>query len=295
MVLSKVTLAIILAIFEPASAQANQRAWAKKACARVDAVYSACGRKFDYQQDHFIFDNRIAIGAVPCHDGRNFSFHDRLSWMDVASIFLLPYKTGPIPLPETRKNHDPGRLRVEEILKSVYGSTEAEVRANLVPTAFLGQTIQFQKQLGASAALERVSRQLLLAAEKDPSLATFLKPFTSAAVDLRFYAFAWRNVAGTQRLSTHSFGTGLDLNTERGPQYWLWDEKRLNPAKAALGEDAYRDDHYIPTGKPIFHPKAVDIFEKNGFIWGGKWNHYDTMHFEYRPEFIPGVKIDCPR
>jgi len=30
----------------------------------------------------------------------------------------------------------------------------------------------------------------------------------------------------------------------------------------------------------------IDIFEKHGFIWGGKWYHYDTMHFEYRPELL---------
>jgi len=28
------------------------------------------------------------------------------------------------------------------------------------------------------------------------------------------------------------------------------------------------------------------LFEKYGFIWGGKWFHYDTMHFEYRPELL---------
>jgi hypothetical protein len=32
--------------------------------------------------------------------------------------------------------------------------------------------------------------------------------------------------------------------------------------------------------------KIVDVFEKHGFIWGGKWYHYDTMHFEYRPELL---------
>jgi len=32
--------------------------------------------------------------------------------------------------------------------------------------------------------------------------------------------------------------------------------------------------------------EIVHIFEKHGFIWGGKWYHYDTMHFEYRPEMI---------
>ena len=26
--------------------------------------------------------------------------------------------------------------------------------------------------------------------------------------------------------------------------------------------------------------------EAEGFIWGGRWYHYDTMHFEYRPELL---------
>jgi peptidoglycan L-alanyl-D-glutamate endopeptidase CwlK len=30
----------------------------------------------------------------------------------------------------------------------------------------------------------------------------------------------------------------------------------------------------------------VTIFENHGFIWGGKWYHFDTMHFEYRPELL---------
>jgi len=38
---------------------------------------------------------------------------------------------------------------------------------------------------------------------------------------------------------------------------------------------------------------VVDAFERQGFIWGGKWNHYDTMHFEYRPEFHKDLKVDC--
>jgi hypothetical protein len=28
------------------------------------------------------------------------------------------------------------------------------------------------------------------------------------------------------------------------------------------------------------------VFEKHGFVCGGKWYHFDTMHFEYRPEII---------
>ncbi|MBK7265510.1 MAG: M15 family metallopeptidase [Ignavibacteriales bacterium] len=37
--------------------------------------------------------------------------------------------------------------------------------------------------------------------------------------------------------------------------------------------------------------EIVHIFEKHGWIWGGRWYHYDTMHFEYRPEIVAAVKL----
>jgi hypothetical protein len=30
----------------------------------------------------------------------------------------------------------------------------------------------------------------------------------------------------------------------------------------------------------------VRAFEQEGFIWGGKWFFFDTIHFEYRPEIL---------
>ena len=35
-----------------------------------------------------------------------------------------------------------------------------------------------------------------------------------------------------------------------------------------------------------FPQVLVDTFESQGFIWGGRWYHFDTMHFEYRPELL---------
>ena len=32
--------------------------------------------------------------------------------------------------------------------------------------------------------------------------------------------------------------------------------------------------------------EIVEPVEAEGFSWGGKWYHYDTMHFEYRPELF---------
>jgi hypothetical protein len=53
--------------------------------------------------------------------------------------------------------------------------------------------------------------------------------------------------------------------------YWRW-------VHGAETDDlAYRNQ--IPY-------EIVEIFERHGYIWGGKWYHYDTMHFEYRPELL---------
>ena len=83
-------------------------------------------------------------------------------------------------------------------------------------------------------------------------------------------SFNWRNIGGTKRLSAHSFGIAIDINSTLGG-YWRW----AGAKSGAVGE--YRNK--VP-------PEMVEIFERRGFIWGGKWHHYDGMHFEYRPELI---------
>jgi hypothetical protein len=84
--------------------------------------------------------------------------------------------------------------------------------------------------------------------------------------------FNWRNISGTNRLSAHSFGITIDINTSFS-NYWQWDCGCKDETKSL----SYKNR--IPMG-------IVEIFEKHGFIWGGRWKHYDTMHFEYRPEFF---------
>ena len=83
--------------------------------------------------------------------------------------------------------------------------------------------------------------------------------------------FAERNIAGTDRPSAHAFGIAVDIDVGRA-DYWRW----RKPGTAAGWRNRV--------------PQAiVDAFEAENFIWGGRWYHYDTMHFEYRPElFDPG-------
>lgn len=83
--------------------------------------------------------------------------------------------------------------------------------------------------------------------------------------------FSYRTIAGTKRLSAHSYGIAIDINVKRA-DYWRFTKSNLK-------------DKPIPYKNRV--PMAiVNAFEKEGFIWGGRWYHYDTMHFEYRPEFL---------
>lgn len=85
--------------------------------------------------------------------------------------------------------------------------------------------------------------------------------------------FYWRKVRGAHRRSAHSYGIAIDINTEYA-DYWLW----KNPGASETQEIAYANR--IPL-------EIVGVFEKYGFVWGGRWYHFDTMHFEYRPEINP--------
>jgi hypothetical protein len=86
-----------------------------------------------------------------------------------------------------------------------------------------------------------------------------------------------RTIAGTKRLSVHAFGAAIDLSTRFG-DYWQWAGKSAKPV--------YRNRFPI---------EIVEIFERHGFIWGGTWYHYDTFHFEYRPELIALARRGWPK
>ncbi|MDR2211008.1 MAG: M15 family metallopeptidase, partial [Spirochaetaceae bacterium] len=88
----------------------------------------------------------------------------------------------------------------------------------------------------------------------------------------------WRNIAATESRSFHSYGAALDLlpksmgNLET---YGLW--------AARVKSDWWT----VPYSQRLHPPDAViKAFEAYGFVWGGKWAAYDTMHFEYRPEIF---------
>jgi peptidoglycan LD-endopeptidase CwlK len=158
--------------------------------------------------------------------------------------------------------------RYEPFFRKMYGQSAQQVNQHLTTIYWMPHVFGFRFPLkvttinGVDKKLQRISNEL----EKLPS--EYHKYLVNPAG-----AFYWRKVAGESYLSMHSFGIAIDINSHLG-NYWLWDIKRgsASPRKLMLHNN-------IPM-------KIVEIFEKEKFFWGGHWYFYDTMHFEYRPEFF---------
>ena len=189
-------------------------------------------------------------------------FDDLLNHPSIVDQFAIPYPLGPqTTLPSV--NEDPGRIRNEEFFKKMYGDCrKGEVADNLRPVLWLphrgGGTILATRVNGIAEKLEQISAEL----EKLPApIAKYAVPSAGA--------YSCRKIAESNLVSMHSYGAAIDLNDKFG-DYWLWNKKR---------DGTFIRHHRMPY-------QIVEIFERFGFIWGGKWYHFDTFHFEYRPEII---------
>ncbi|MBD5627143.1 MAG: M15 family metallopeptidase [Desulfovibrio sp.] len=179
---------------------------------------------------------------------------------DVAASMAAPYPLEPTR-PATPPGTSPGRVRPYGLLTALYGENRESVNAGLVSVPWQGRSVRLSAS--AAEALGRVARRLAPVLAERPALKPYLKSEGG---------FAWRRIAGEDRLSAHAFGIALDLNARLGP-YWRW--SRLTPHP--------RQQDYPP--------EIVEAFEAEGFIWGGKWHEYDLMHFEYRPELLCKARL----
>jgi hypothetical protein len=191
---------------------------------------------------------------IPFDDGKAKSFDEKLAAPDVEDLFSIPYQCGAIG--EVREeNDDPGRIRIEAIFAATYGGDD--VAAQQIRIRFLGLPVRVHRLI--ASALGRVAARLEEARKRDRSLDPFLRRLSGG--------FAQRKIAGTDRPSAHAFGIAIDLDKSMS-DYWRWQKTK-----------PLRWRNRIPQA-------IVDAFEAEGFIWGGRWYHYDTMHFEYRPELL---------
>lgn len=194
----------------------------------------------------------VVIGEtrIPYDDGNQKKTSDeKLEHPDVKDAFAPRYHTGPIK-PITSPDEDPGRARLDAIFRAAYPTKD------LTRVDFAGHKVLVHKK--AAPAFTRVSARIGKLVAADKTLAPFVAKLGGT--------FNARNIAGTDRPSAHSYGIAIDLNDGLS-DYWRW------------SKSGWRNR--IPQA-------IVDAFEAEGFIWGGRWYHFDTMHFEWRPELLDG-------
>lgn len=154
----------------------------------------------------------------------------------------------------------------------VYDSfSRSSLEEHIVNVNFLNRTLRIHKKIAEK--LATVEKRILRAAKTSPEVHAFVNELKT--VD----AYFWREIAGTGRKSFHSLGIAIDFlpkNLKNKAIFWSW-TRDLDPENWML----------TPLSKRWMPPqKVIDIFEDEGFIWGGKWGIWDNMHFEYRPELI---------
>lgn len=195
-------------------------------------------------------------------DGKTKTFDQQLNSPDLQDQMAQNYPVGEkYEVPS--RNQDPGRIRYEPFFQKMYGASKAEVEKNLVEINWLPKTtpgvkLKVTKVNGVAEKLQAISNEL----DSRKHLHKYLVNPGGT--------FSWRKIAATTRMSNHSYAIAIDINVAQS-NYWQWE------VKDTTATIPYRNK--IPM-------EIVLLFEKYGFVWGGKWYHYDTMHFEYRPELF---------
>ncbi|MEI9996242.1 MAG: M15 family metallopeptidase [Rhizomicrobium sp.] len=191
-------------------------------------------------------------------DGRaDKDFTALLEQPDIDDMFYAAYPAGAAATAPPA-DVDPGRVRYAPLFDAMYGDCrKGEVAPRLRPVAWLprhrGGQVRITMVNGVDKALEAVSTELDALPESD---IRYLIPDSGT--------YNCRAVAGSTARSMHGWGAAIDIDSTMS-DYWRWS----------------------PAGWHNRIPLAiVRVFERHGFIWGGRWSHYDTMHFEYRPELF---------
>ena len=192
------------------------------------------------------------------------SFQEKLGNPDLQDMLEQIYPISDInQLME--KDFDPGRIRVYSLLKEVYGGSKEQIKLNLGTVKIGYSNCPFNRNNKAADALQAVMKELVPMTQKMENTYSFVFPTSGT--------FNYRLIAGTNRLSPHSFGTAIDLKRSNS-DYWKWTSREEGNKRLCS-----------------YPREIVRIFEKNNFVWGGKWGHFDILHFEYRPEIL--IKARC--
>lgn len=257
-------LAVVIGAAAPAIGQELKQELKPAEPASADDQLDALAKAYPdfikgHDQSSIVWRDGTKMPAVD--QAQDKSFDQLLKHASIVDQFNQSYPTGRQSEPPA-VNSDPGRFRNEEFFTKMYGDCKkGEVDRNLVTITWLPKT--WGKQVRVTKVNNVAGRLAAVSDEIDR-----LPPDIKKAAYPIAGVLSCRPVADTGKMSMHSYGAAIDLNLAFS-DYWFWQKH--------VSKIAYHNR--MPA-------EIVDIFERHGFIWGGKWYHFDTMHFEYRPELL---------
>jgi hypothetical protein len=149
-------------------------------------------------------------------------------------------------------------------------SSRDEAYQRVKTIRFLGKPVNVHYLIMENLAL--VEEKILAAAKADPQVQAWINGINTLE------GWTWRDIAQTQSRSFHAYGLAVDLLPKSlggRETYWIWAARK----KPEWWNISYNERYHPPAA-------VIKAFETYGFVWGGKWLFFDTMHFEYRPEIL---------
>lgn len=219
-----------------------------------------------YDEEDVVF----SLGRQPIHfqGGRMLAAGRLDRYADCDPIFYS-YSLEPLTEPPPTPEELPAQCT--DVLESLWGRTETEIRTHGRSTTFLEHRM-FVNDVVVEP-LAAVERDIREAATRDRSVATWIDE-----LDIT-YSFIYREIAGSSTRSYHAWGLAVDLvptSYDGRAVYWQWSR--------VFDREGW---HQIPVEQRWSPPqKVIEMFERHGFVWGGKWAHFDAIHFEYRPDIL---------
>ena len=171
---------------------------------------------------------------------------------------------------ENRDEYKPSCFTlVQNFLYQAY--TPKQVEPQIITIEFLDWKVRIHKKI--EKPLLNIDKKIRNLALTNKEINNFLKMPTVIT------GYNWREVRDNENRSSHSWGISIDIVPKRyGSKqiYWKWTQ------------DFYNDGWITYPIKKRWMPpeEVISIFESEGFIWGGKWDIWDNMHFEYHPEIL---------
>ena len=219
----------------------------------------------EYEDDDVVF---VMGGQRIRFDGGRMVLDGRATSKVQCDPIFYPYALSPLTEPPP-----PGELPTycTDLMESLWGHTETEIRRHGRSITFLDHRMFVNEMLVDP--LSSVEQDIRRAAESDAAVANWASHIAVT------YSFMSREIAGSSNRSYHSWGMAVDLvpGSYGGRHvYWRW--SRVYDREG--WEQIPLDERWSPP-EPV-----IEIFERHGFVWGGKWPHFDNIHFEYRPEII---------